>query len=137
MLSAAPSILEARPYTYYRTNTMNRTLHKFSGYLQYQAIAVMVLAFWFTGASAQVTSGSISGTVQDPTGADIPGAAVKLNNPATGVQRAVFTNGAGVFVAPNLPPGAYTITVEAQGFKMLVKTDIFLSATDRLNSGIF
>jgi carboxypeptidase family protein/TonB-dependent receptor-like protein len=116
---------------------MNRFLPKFSTYLQYQAVAVMVLAFWFAGASAQVTSGSISGTVQDPTGAAIPGAAVKLNNPATGVQRAVFTNVAGVFIAPNLPPGAYTITVEAKGFKTLVKTDIFLSATDRLNSGIF
>jgi carboxypeptidase family protein len=114
-----------------------RNIHyNLSTYIKYQSIAVIVLAFWLTGASAQVTSVSISGTVQYPTGAAITGAEVKLNNPATGVQRAVFTSRAGVSVAPNLPPGAYTITVEAKGFKTLVKTPIFLSAADRLNSGI-
>jgi Carboxypeptidase regulatory-like domain/TonB-dependent Receptor Plug Domain len=116
---------------------MNRVLPKFSIFLLYLAIAVTALAFLFAGAVAQVTSGSIFGTVQDPNGAAIPNVTVKLNNPATGVQRTVFTNEAGAFVVPNLPPGVYTITVEAKGFKTLVKTDIFLSATDRLNSGVF
>jgi Carboxypeptidase regulatory-like domain/TonB-dependent Receptor Plug Domain len=116
---------------------MNRVLPKFSTFLLYPAIAVTAIAFWFTGAVAQVTSGSIFGTVQDPNGAALPNVTVKLNNPATGVQRTVFTNETGVFVVPNLPPGVYTISVEAKGFKTLVKTDIFLSATDRLNSGVF
>jgi len=116
---------------------MNRSLKKFSTYLLYLAIAVAAIPFCGAGAVAQVTSGSISGTALDPNGAAVPNGAVKLNNPATGVERTVFTNETGSFVAPNLPPGAYTITIEAKGFKKLVKTNIFLSATDRLNAGVF
>ena len=116
---------------------MNRSLKKFSTYLLCLAIAVAATAFCGAVAVAQVTSGSISGTALDPNGAAVPNGVVKLNNPATGVERTVFTNETGSFVAPNLPPGAYTITIEAKGFKKLVKTNIFLSATDRLNAGVF
>ncbi len=89
-----------------------------------------------TVAVGQVTSGSINGTVRDVTGGVIPSATVTVANPATGVTRTVTTNDTGDFVVPSLPPGDYTIRVEAQGFKTLEKSDVRLSATDRLNAGV-
>ena len=103
-------------------------------------IAWLVLALVIgttTVAVGQVTSGSINGTVRDATGGVIPGATVTVANPSTGVARTVTTNDTGDFVVPNLPPGDYTIRVEAQGFKALEKSDVRLSATDRLNAGVF
>ncbi|MFB3903257.1 MAG: carboxypeptidase regulatory-like domain-containing protein [Acidobacteriota bacterium] len=99
----------------------------------------LALALLLSSASllAQVTSGSVFGTVLDPSGGAIPGATVKLTDAAAGVDRTVVTNDIGAFVAPNLPPGTYTITVEAPGFKRLEKTKVFLSAADRLNAGNF
>src|SRR6185369_1772400 len=86
---------------------------------------------------AQVTSGSIFGSVNDPSGAVISGASITVRNPETGVSRTVSTTGTGDFVIPNLPPGTYVVTVEASGFKKLEKTGVTLSAADRLNAGEF
>jgi hypothetical protein len=85
---------------------------------------------------AQVTSGSLNGTIKDATGGVLANATVTVTNPATGVTRTVSTSDSGDFVVPNLPPGTYTIRVEAQGFKALEKTGLQLSATDRLNAGV-
>ncbi|HVZ18183.1 MAG TPA: carboxypeptidase regulatory-like domain-containing protein [Terriglobales bacterium] len=87
--------------------------------------------------AAQVTSGTIFGTVEDATGAVIPGATVVASSPQMGVSRTVTAGETGNFVFPNLPPGTYTITVEFKGFKKLVKDGVILSAADRLNSGEF
>ena len=103
-------------------------------------IAWLVLALVMGTATAvvgQVTSGSINGTVKDTTGGVIPQATVTVASPSTGVTRTVTTNDTGDFVVPNLPPGDYTIRVEAGGFKALEKSDVRLSATDRLNAGVF
>ena len=83
---------------------------------------------------AQVTSGSLNGTVKDATGGVLANATVTVTNPATGVTRTVSTSESGDFVVPNLPPGTYTIRVEAQGFKALEKSGLQLSATDRLSA---
>jgi hypothetical protein len=85
----------------------------------------------------QVTSGTIFGKVTDSSGAVIIGATVTVADPTVGLTRTVATSESGDFVAPNLPPGTYGITVEAPGFKKLEKTDIILSAADRLNAGEF
>jgi hypothetical protein len=86
---------------------------------------------------SQVTSGTIYGVVQDATGAVIPGATVVATNPQTGITRTTSSGEAGSFVLPNLAPGTYSISVEAKGFKKLVKDGVVLSAADRLNSGEF
>src|SRR5262245_11703237 len=109
----------------------------FSRKLVFPIMIGLALVFCATMAIAQVTSGSISGTVMDSNGAGIRNAAVKIINAQAGVERTVLTNEIGAFVAPNLPPGTYAITVEAQGFKTMVKTNVYLSATDRLNAGNF
>src|ERR1035438_5598847 len=73
-------------------------------------LAAIIL--WLPGAPlmAQVTSGTISGRVQDATGAVISGAAVTVSNPSNGLTRQITTSDSGEFVAPNLLPGTYNIT---------------------------
>ncbi|HVJ05952.1 MAG TPA: TonB-dependent receptor [Candidatus Saccharimonadales bacterium] len=83
----------------------------------------------------QVTSGTISGTVKDPSGAVVQGAKIAAKSAAIGVTREVTANATGDFVLPNLPPGTYTITVEAVGFKNLESRGFILSVTDHLNVG--
>src|SRR5277367_3025870 len=68
---------------------------------------------------AQVTSGTIFGTVKDPSGAVISGATVTIANPTNGLTRTIASSDTGDFVAPNLLPGTYSITVAAPGFKKL------------------
>jgi hypothetical protein len=100
------------------------------------AVAVMITvcaAF----ALGQVTSGTMFGTVKDPTGAIVSGATVKVLNPSNGLTRVVHSTESGDFVVPNLLPGTYNISVEAQGFKKVQKTGVVLSAADRLNAGDF
>src|ERR1035437_113621 len=86
---------------------------------------------------AQVTSGTIYGAVKDSTGAMIQDATVTIANPANGIKRTVVSGGDGSFVAPNLLPGTYTITIEMKGFKKLEKIGIVLSAADKLSAGEF
>ncbi len=86
---------------------------------------------------AQVTSGTIFGSVTDQTGAIVTTAKVTVRSAATGVTREVTVSESGSFVASDLPPGNYTITIEAAGFKQLQKTGVTLDAADRLNAGEF
>src|SRR6185369_394385 len=83
-------------------------------------------------AAAQTTTGSIVGTVTDPSGAAIPSANVIVTNEGTGiVVIRLQTDSSGNYVATALPPGQYSVTVEATGFKRSVNTGISLSVQDR------
>ncbi len=99
----------------------------------------LILGLSLVGSSAlaQVTSGTISGTVKDQSGATIKDASVTIANPANGIARAVMTGNDGNFVAPNLYPGTYNIKVEAQGFNKLEKTGFVLSGADNMGTGDF
>jgi len=66
--------------------------------------------------SAQISGGTLSGTVVDPTGAVVPNAHVTILNAGTGIARSTTTNGSGFYTTPNLNPGNYQVSVEAQGF---------------------
>lgn len=62
--------------------------------------------------------GTISGVVQDPTGARVPGAAVSISNESRGVVRTLVSNEAGAFSASALVPApGYTVTVRLAGFR--------------------
>ena len=67
-------------------------------------------------ASAQVSGGSITGTVTDSTGAVIQGVTVRIVNQATGVGKTLKTTSTGLFNDPNIDPGRYEVTFEADGF---------------------
>lgn len=88
-----------------------------------------------SGAVGQVTSGTISGSVKDPSGAVIQGASVAIVDPANGLTRKVKTSDNGEFVAPNLLPGTYNITVDAQGFKKVEFSGFVLTAAGKLDTG--
>ena len=65
---------------------------------------------------AQLTSGNLTGSVVDQTGAIIPGTTVLATNDATGVQNSTQTTTAGDYRFENLAAGTYTLTVNAPGF---------------------
>ena len=81
---------------------------------------------------AQNTSGSITGVVQDGSGAVIPGAQVKLINQEQGTTRETITNEAGIYLFSALPAATYTVTAELPGFKAYKKTDVKLFVNDRM-----
>ena len=82
---------------------------------------------------AQNTSGSITGVVQDASGAVIPGSQVTLINQEQGVTaRDTITNEAGIYLFSALPAATYTVTVELPGFKTYKKTDVKLFVNDRM-----
>ncbi len=88
-----------------------------------RAVAVLVTAFFLMGgAFAQSDLAQISGFVRDPSAAVVPNATVTVTNEATNAERKTQTNESGYYVVPNLPPGYYTISVEAAGFKKFVRT---------------
>ena len=83
----------------------------------------------------QTVSGSLSGTVVDPSGNVVSAVGVKLSSERTGEERTATTNETGDFVFPALQPGTYTVTVEVAGFRPLKKTGNVLSAAERLSVG--
>src|SRR5438132_7370558 len=78
-------------------------------------------------AAAQVTTGSISGTVKDSGGAVLPGVSIKLTNTDTGLTRIVIADELGRYNAVQLPLGAYEITAELPGFQMAVRRGVTLT----------
>ena len=69
-------------------------------------------------------TGQIIGTVTDPSKAAIPEAAVTVTNAATGLARTTKTSAEGDYVFPLLPPGNYSVSVAASGFKTQTSTNI-------------
>ena len=82
---------------------------------------------------AQSPDGNINGLVSDPSSAVVVGAEVVAVNDVTGVQYTTRTNGEGIYVLPNLPPGPYRVQVSKIGFKTLIKPDIVLNVQDSLS----
>ncbi|HEV2272641.1 MAG TPA: TonB-dependent receptor [Acidobacteriaceae bacterium] len=74
----------------------------------------------------QVVSAGLSGSVLDASGAVVPNAKVTANNTATNVAHSTVSGKNGEYVLTELPPGDYTITVEAPGFRTLVQTGVSL-----------
>ncbi|HKR21420.1 MAG TPA: TonB-dependent receptor, partial [Pyrinomonadaceae bacterium] len=86
-------------------------------------IAALALALSIApaaSAQSQITNGTIDGTVKDANGALVAGASVDIKNKATNITRNVTTNEEGRFVAPQLQPGMYSVTVTRQGFATAV-----------------
>src|SRR6185312_11871218 len=83
--------------------------------LRRSIVFVLFLAFCAVGAWAQSTA-TLSGTVTDPTGAVVAGAAVMIHSLATGADRVLVTDSAGLYAAPSLIPGDYSVQATATGF---------------------
>jgi hypothetical protein len=85
---------------------------------------------------AQDIRGIISGTVTDPQGSHVVGAAVVVTNSETNVAASLTTNASGFYEAPSLLPGPYKVTVEAAGFKKTVRSNLTLAMRDELKIDI-
>jgi hypothetical protein len=98
----------------------------------------MATAFvvWLIGgalqARAQVTTGSIVGTVTDSSDQVVPGAQVVIRDLNKNTLTNVVSDASGAYVAPFLVPGTYEVTVELQGFKKWVRGGLLLQVNDRL-----
>ncbi len=113
-------------YGFGRSANINLSLVKRSvGMLMAMALLLVFLPF----AHAQTTA-TVSGTVQDPTGAVVPGAQVSLINEATQDTRVVTSNSDGFFAFPSLVPGTYTVKASMKGFVPKEITGIVLHAGD-------
>jgi hypothetical protein len=95
-------------------------------------LPVTVFALSATMALAQLTTGTISGTVTDPTGAAIPGASVTAQNTETGNTRQTVTGPQGRYELPNLPSGSYEVRATTTGFQTSVRSGINLSLGQNL-----
>lgn len=95
-----------------------------------QAAPFLVALAVFAGGRAAIAqnTGSIFGSVQDKTGAVIPGATVTVADTDHGINRAVKTNGSGEYLITTLPVGTYILTVEANNFETSVITEIKVDA---------
>ncbi|MGD0403090.1 MAG: TonB-dependent receptor [Candidatus Acidiferrales bacterium] len=101
-------------------------------------VLFLTFALWFVVLAlpsqlrAQVTSGSISGTAVDPSGAVVPGVEVRAINTGTGSVAITTTDGAGLFRLSELLVGTYTLEFAKQGFsKYVVNNVVVSSGTDQ------
>lgn len=80
-------------------------------------------------ALGQGTSASLTGQVTDSAGAALPDATVTARNTATNLMRTVTSNQEGIYQIAPLPPGNYSLSVEATGFRHYVQSGIVLSVS--------
>jgi Carboxypeptidase regulatory-like domain len=88
-------------------------------------LGLMVISAGLSFSQTQ-TTGTISGTITDATGAVIPGAKITLTNKGTGLSQTTTTNSAGYYVFPNLQAGTYDVSIEKEGFQRCVNTGVRL-----------
>ncbi|HET8674603.1 MAG TPA: TonB-dependent receptor [Blastocatellia bacterium] len=91
-------------------------------HLQTASVALLILNLSI-GTLAQTYQGRILGSITDESGAVVK-CKVTITNTETGISRTLETNDSGDYVAPNLPPGLYTIVAEAQGFKRVERSQV-------------
>src|SRR5271166_3283438 len=95
-------------------------------------LAVWIILIVLTGcllslpALAQSTAGRILGSISDQSGASVVGASVVVTDLQRGTSRALTTDDAGAYAAPDLAPGTYKIRVEAKGFKSEERPNIVI-----------
>ena len=75
---------------------------------------------------SQIQNASVGGRITDPSGAVVPDAHLTAQNQATGMKYSTTSNSSGYYTFPTIPIGTYTVTVNANGFKKIVRSNITL-----------
>src|SRR5581483_10603426 len=135
----------AHPHNLRAANSLSKPLRSNAGHkivrgrksMSLRSFAVLLVSFFLCIAtlSAQTVTGSITGVVEDPHGAIMPGVDVKLVSDSTGAIRQQTSGQGGEFTFNALPPDAYTLKVEHSGFKKYEKKNIALNPNDHLSAG--
>ncbi len=101
-------------------------------HLKFAVLAALLAGVATRPAPAQITTGTILGTVTDNSGAVLPGVVVKVVNLEQGLQRQLTTNEQGDYIFPELPLGSYRLTAQAKAFETIVREGIELHVQDKL-----
>jgi len=96
-------------------------------------LIALVSSLAISGAAlAQNVTGSIVGTLTDPTGAGVPGATITAANEGTAIETKTQSNSSGEFIFPGLQGGTYSLRVEASGFRSNIAKGLLLLANRSL-----
>jgi len=90
----------------------------------------LVLALLPVAAPAQVTTGTLTGTLRDSSGAALPGATLEARHAETGLLRSTVTGARGVWVLAALPPGTWSVRASLPGFRPLLREGLALAVGD-------
>ena len=105
--------------------------------MKWMKSVVLASVFCFIAAAAFGQSvASLNGTVTDPTGAVVPGAQVTLHSLATGLDNHLVTDSAGLYVAPSLIPGDYSISATATGFGKVTISKVTLDVDSKITENL-
>lgn len=101
-------------------------------------VLVCVTCFLGTlpGYAQQVVNATLSGTVSDPSGANVPGAEVTATNQATNSIVSSKSDSSGSYIFPSLPPGTYTLRATKSGFQTQVMTGVVLQVNQQATINI-
>lgn len=97
---------------------------------------VLLAAALGVAAWGQVATGSLAGTVVDPTGAAVPAVKIVATNVASGAKIETISSDAGLYVFATLPPAVYSVTAEKTGFKTLSRTNIEIRIAQRIDMNL-
>jgi len=100
------------------------------------ALIALALGLGFSSGLAQEFRTTLSGQVQDSQGGAVPKASIVARNVGTGAQFTTTSGDTGQFALPFLPPGSYTVAVEAPGFKRYTRDDVAISTNQRISIDI-
>ena len=92
--------------------------------------ATLLLTSLLSGAGAQIETGTIRGSVSDPTGAMVPDATVRLIDTDRKIQTEVMSGSGGFYTFASVRPGHYSMEVEKSGFKLVRLTGITVSVQE-------
>lgn len=108
-------------------------LKKSASFYMNVVLILSVATAWVLKAPAQVTTASMSGVVQDETGAIVPNATIKVTQTSTGFSASAISNDAGLFSLNALPVGPYTLSVDMTGFAPYQASGIVLTVGQDAN----
>lgn len=97
---------------------------------------VLVLLLAHAVSHGQTTTGTISGTVTDPSGGVIVNAKITVTNVQTGISQMAQSNGSGNYIFPAVGVGDYTLSAVAQGFGITTEKGLHLDANQNLTADV-
>ena len=98
---------------------------------RHRVLGAVIFATLCLPAHAQEVSAGLTGRVTDHSGGPVAGAAVTARDQERGTSWPATTNEDGIYAYPRIPGGAYTLKVEATGFKTFTRPDIALEVNER------
>jgi hypothetical protein len=109
-------------------------MHRFGHIVLTGFLATLTLLTFSCFATAQLYTGSIAGTITDPSGAVISDAQVKAVDQEKGFAFTGKTDSSGRYVVRQVPPGTYAVSVEATGFQSQRRDGVVLNVNDNISA---